>query len=306
MTDSLSLLAVFAHPDDEGLSGGVLAKYANEGVRVALACATRGEAGEISDPALATPETLGQVREAELRDACRILGVKELYFLGYRDSGMAGTTENNHPDALVQADPQAVVGKIVRLIRVVRPKVVITFEPGGGYGHPDHVAVSKYTTEAFRIAGDASAYPEHSAEGLQPFAPDKLYYPVFPPEMLRKFREVAQKLRMDLSRFGSPEEFERRAALANQVTTIVDVSAYTELMVRALKCHRTQLGANSPMRLIPDFLFREFLKHQHFILAAGENGAGDGKETDLFAGKPAIRYQVSGISHQPASLTTDA
>src|ERR671932_2725290 len=124
-----SLLALFAHPDDEAFgSGGTLARYAAEGVAVALVCATRGEVGEIADPALATPETLGDVREAELRCAARALGVGELLFLGYRDSGMAGTPTNEDPRALARAPAEEVVARLVGIIRRLRPQVLVTFD----------------------------------------------------------------------------------------------------------------------------------------------------------------------------------
>jgi LmbE family N-acetylglucosaminyl deacetylase len=152
-----TILAVYAHPDDEAFTtGGVLAHYAAQGHRVALICATRGEVGEISDPALATAETLGQVREEELRCAANALGLSELIFLGYRDSGMAGTAENQHPEAFANAAAEEVVARLVGHIRRLQPDVVITFDPGGGYGHPDHIAAHRHTVAAFHAAADAA------------------------------------------------------------------------------------------------------------------------------------------------------
>src|SRR4051812_8494103 len=116
MTD-LAILASYAHPDDEQGVTGTLARYAQEGVRTGLICATRGEMGEISDPSLATPETLGQVREGEMRCACAKAGIKNLWFLDYRDSGMAGTAPNQDAEAFMNADPQEAIGRIVRVIR---------------------------------------------------------------------------------------------------------------------------------------------------------------------------------------------
>ena len=141
-----SLLAVFAHPDDETFGGGgLLARYAAEGVRVSMVCAPRGEVGEISDPSLATRENLGEVRERELRDACRVLGIEEPIILGYRDSGMAGTSDNANPRAFSQADQEEVVEKVVEIIRRERPHVLVTFDPNGGYGHPDHIRIHQAT-----------------------------------------------------------------------------------------------------------------------------------------------------------------
>ena len=138
----LSVLAAFAHPDDEGFGcGGILAMLAARGARATLVCATNGDVGEISDPALATPETLAQVRQEELRRAMAVTGVEDLRFLGYRDSGMPGTADNNHPNSLNQAEPSRVVGQLVFIIREMRPEVVITQDPTGVYGHPDHLAV---------------------------------------------------------------------------------------------------------------------------------------------------------------------
>lgn len=121
------LFAIFAHPDDEGAIAGTLTHYAAQEIEVILICATKGEAGEISDSDLDTSENLGVVRTAELQDACEIIGISQLHFLGYQDSGMAGAASNEDPLALVQAAPEAVIRKIVALIRQLQPDVVITF-----------------------------------------------------------------------------------------------------------------------------------------------------------------------------------
>ena len=138
------LLFVFAHPDDESLFSGTMAHYVQQGVQVTLVCATKGEAGEISDPSLATPDNLGTAREAELRCACDVIGITNLHLLGYCDSGMDGTPENDLPTAFIQADPDDVRLKLIRIIREVKPHIVVTFEPHGWYGHPDHIAASRY------------------------------------------------------------------------------------------------------------------------------------------------------------------
>src|SRR5438876_12251974 len=111
------LLGIFAHPDDEGSMSGALLKYNTLDIETGLVCATRGEVGEIADPALATPENLGEVREGEMRAATEVLGVYNLWFLGYRDSGMAGTPENQDPHAFMQTSAAEVVGKLVAIIR---------------------------------------------------------------------------------------------------------------------------------------------------------------------------------------------
>ncbi len=194
MSDSHTLMAVFAHPDDESFGiGGTLARYGAEpGTRVVLVCATRGEAGEISDPGLATPERLGEVREAELGCAAGALGIDDIYFLGYRDSGMAGTPENRHPQALTMADSEEGVGKIVAHIRRERPDVVVTFDENGGYGHPDHIAIHHMTKAAFAAAADPAQYPQQIQAGLAPHQAQKLNYTAIP---RRFFRAQVEKMR---------------------------------------------------------------------------------------------------------------
>lgn len=283
MTKELSLLAVFAHPDDESFGiGGTLAKYAAEGVKVSLVCATGGEEGEIYDPSLGTKEQIAEIRERELRCACEVLGITELQLLGYRDSGMAGTPANEDPRSLVQADPYEVVGKIVRLIRQIRPQVVVTFEEGGGYGHPDHKATHRHAKAAFYAAGDPTQYPEHLAEGLEPYAPQKLFYTAFPRSVFQRLIQAAKEMGIeppdrykDLESLGVPDEF---------CTTHVDISDYLEIQERARQCHRSQLAPNSLFALIPDELRRQFRNTDCFACEGKVLGEGECPADDLFEG----------------------
>ena len=276
------MLAVFAHPDDESFgSGGLLARYSTEGLRVALVCATRGEAGEISDPSLATPEELPQVRERELRAACGVLGVEDLHFLGYRDSGMAGAPDNHHVDALCQADFHEVAGMVVKIIREIRPQVLITFDPGGGYGHPDHILAHRAAREAFSAAGDSSRYGELS-DGLEPYAPSKLYYVGFPRSMVRAFQEMMRAAgvessftEIDPENLGMPDA---------DITTVVDVGRYAEQKQRAILCHRTQIEEYQFLDRMPEALRALFLSHEYFVRAEPPFVAGhDVRENDLFS-----------------------
>src|SRR6266849_1259216 len=179
------LLGIFAHPDDEGSMSGAWLKYNTLDIGTGLVCATRGEVGEIADPALATPENLGEVREGEMRAATEVLGVHNLWILGYRDSGMAGTPENQDPLSLAQASAAEVVGKLVGIIRQFRPQVMVTFDETGGYGHPDHIAVYRHTTSAFYAAADDAQYPEHGPAHMV----SKLYYTAFPRSAIRAMGE---------------------------------------------------------------------------------------------------------------------
>jgi LmbE family N-acetylglucosaminyl deacetylase len=280
----LTLMAVFAHPDDESFgSGGTLARYgADPDVRVVLVCATRGEAGEISDPQLATPERLGEAREQELRCACRILGIDALYFLDYRDSGMAGTPENQDPRALAMADPDEVVGKIAAHIRRERPDVVVTFDETGGYGHPDHVAVHYHTKVAIAAAADPARYAGQIEAGLEPHQARKLYYTAIPRRFFRALVEKMRELGMEI-----PERYLQRQdnfGLSDEAcTTDINVHDFWDLKRAAVQCHATQLQPDNFFALLPPDLMRQLQAWECFQLAETTVGSDEGSH-DLFSG----------------------
>jgi len=258
-----TLLAVFAHPDDESFgTGGSLALYAGQGVRVVLVCATRGEVGEISDPRLAKPESLGDVRETEMRCAAQALGVSEVIFLGYRDSGMDGTVDNKHRDSLAQASAKEVVGRLVGIIRRVQPQVVVTFDPNGGYGHPDHVAIHRHAVEAFRAA---AAQEKFSGQGPS-WRAERLFYSVFPRSLFLDMRSRLGALGVDTSDFAKFEE----GGLGwpdDEVHVSLDVTSTLDTKQKALRCHQTQFGPNNPLRQLPEEVTRRMLSREHFALA---------------------------------------
>ncbi|MCS7220508.1 MAG: PIG-L family deacetylase [Anaerolineae bacterium] len=276
---SRTLLAVYAHPDDESFgTGGMLAHYAAEGVRVALVCATRGEAGEIADSNLATPETLGHVREAELRCAAETLGLTDLIILDYRDSGMAGSPDNRHPRALINAPADEVVGQLVGIIRRLRPQVVVTFEPNGGYGHPDHIAIHRYTVAAFHAAADPSRYPEQGAT----WRPSRLFYTGIPRSFFMKLRDRLVALgrdtsffdRFEVEGFGWPDE---------EIHVAMDIGAVFEAKWRAFLCHRTQFGPDHLFRLLPEDEIWQMMRYEHFAQAWPPLSHGH-RLSDLFEG----------------------
>ena len=157
---SKTILAVLAHPDDESFGlGGTLALYAQKGYDTYLVCATRGEAGTVDAEHLNGFKDTAELRTAELERAARILGLKKVFYLGYRDSGMPGTEDNNHPDAQINHPIDEVAGQVVKYIRELKPDVVITFDPIGGYRHPDHIHIHKATVLAFEKADDPSFHP---------------------------------------------------------------------------------------------------------------------------------------------------
>ncbi|MFQ5342771.1 MAG: PIG-L family deacetylase, partial [Anaerolineae bacterium] len=258
-----TLLAVFAHPDDEAFgAGGTLAHYAGEGVRVALVCATRGEVGGIADLSLATPETLGEVREAELRCAAQALGISEVIFLGYRDSGMAGTPENEDPRAFVNVAAEEVVAQLVGIIRRLRPQVVVTFEPNGGYGHPDHIAAHHHTVAAFHAAGDPARYPDQGPAlrpgSVQAWQPVRLFYTAIPRSFFLEMRDRLDAMGADTSEFA---RFEESGAgwPDDQVHVTLDVAGAIEAKWAALQCHRTQFGPDNLFRRLPEDVLKEMM-----------------------------------------------
>ncbi len=276
--EQMCLMAVLAHPDDEVFStGGIFRRYRDAGVRTALVCATRGEAGEISDPALATPETLGQVRERELRESCRILGIEDLSFLDYRDGTVA------------QADEVEAVGRIVRQIRRVRPQVLVTFDPGGVYGHPDHIAIHHLTTSAFFKAGDPTCYPEQIAAGLPLYAPQKLYYAAPMASAFRRMRDLAASLGLPFAPGGDAATLTvDQMGLPDQaITTIVELDDRAfELKMAAMRAHRTQMRPDSYFNRLPPEAIREWRGTERFVLAfpPRDDMATGVIETDLFSG----------------------
>ena len=177
-----TILAVLAHPDDETFGlGGTLALYIRKGYDAYYLCATRGEAGTVDEEHLKGFKDTAEMRTNELMRAAKILGLKGVFFLGYRDSGMPGTEENKHPDAQINHSVDEVAGRIVKHIRELKPDIVLTHDPIGGYKHPDHIHLHKSTKLAFEKADDASFHPE---AGL-PFKPTALYYQVFPRGILK-------------------------------------------------------------------------------------------------------------------------
>jgi mycothiol S-conjugate amidase len=271
------LLGVFAHPDDEGMMSAASLQYSTLGVETGLVCATRGEVGEIADPALVTPENLGQVREGEMRAAAEVLGVRNLWFLDYRDSGMAGTPENEDPRAFVRVSAAEVVSKLVAIIRQFRPQVLVTFDETGAYGHPDHIAIYRHTTSAFHAAADGVQYPE-----LGPaHAVSKLYYGAFPRSVAREMAEWVRSQNyegsfseLDPEKLGLPDEL---------ISVRLDADPWRETKDRSWSMHRTQMGSMSFMTQLPEEIQRKWRKYECYQLAASRVGPDIEGENDLFA-----------------------
>lgn len=272
-----TLLAVHAHPDDECLStGGILARYVDEGVRTVVVTCTDGAVGEISDPGLASPENLAEVRSRELDEALRILNVKRSVRLGYRDSGMVGTADNDHPAAFLQADLNEAIRRVVEVVREERPHIIVTYNENGGYGHPDHIRAHQVAVAAFRLAGEAG----YSAAGA-PWQASKLYYAVISRSALKSFGERLRAAGFEVP-FRDLDDTEAVMGVPDElVTTVVDASAYVDQKRAALEAHRTQMGQDQFFMKLPRELFAEVFSRETFQRVAGP---GPRQETDLFEG----------------------
>jgi len=248
------ILAVLAHPDDESFGmGGTLAYYARQGVEVHLICATRGEAGTVDPEFLEGYDSIASRREAELRCAADQLGLKNVHFLGYRDSGMEGTPENQHPNAFINAPFEQVTEQVVAYIRQFQPEVVLTFDPVGGYHHPDHIYIQRAATAAFHAAGDPGQFPDAG----EPFRPGKLYYHIFPRGFVRVAVSVLRFLGQDPTKFGRNKDIDlEMLARGEEYPPHVQIKykQVKDLKEKASNCHASQINFSSQspwiMRLI--------------------------------------------------------
>ncbi len=243
-----TLVFVGAHPDDESFGpGATLARYSAAGVKVYCICATGGEAGTVEPKHLEGYDSIKSLRADELRRAGEALGLSGIFHLGYRDSGMRGTLDNNHQDSLAMASLDEAAGRIVKIFRQIRPDVVITHDAGGSYGHPDHIATHEATNRAFYASGDSEQYPGTGT----PFQPAKLYYMVRPHGMMRIAVKLMPLFGQDPHHFGRNRDIDltRTAGFEYPVHAIIrltkqDIEAHN----RAADCHASQFGGGGGRR----------------------------------------------------------
>ena len=276
------LLTVLAHPDDESFGiGGTLARYADEGVDVHIAIATDGVAGSVAGGYEHTLQELAGVRRKELETAVAILG-GTLHMLGYRDSGYIGDPANEHPDAFINSDEFEAVGRVVALIRAIRPQVVITHDETGGYYHPDHIHCWKITTAAFAAAADPARYPDI---GPAPYQPQRLYFTGFSNQMVKVFTTLMRLRGQDPKRAGRNKDidFTRIGIEPRRLHAHIDYRRYWEAKKAAGAAHPSQGGGSSRNRLLPEPIQRRFLAKESYIRAYPPAPAGF-RESDLFAG----------------------
>lgn len=280
----LKLMCILAHPDDESLAtGGILAKYAAAGVQTYLIMATRGERGWTGPAAkYPGPQALGRLREAELRAAAHTLGLHEVIFLDYQDG------------ELDQADSTEAIGKIVTQLRRLRPEVVVTLDPQGIYGHPDHIAISQLTTAAVLAAADPTYRP--LSDDL-PHRVAKLYYRAFTPAEQAAYEAAFGRLSMRI------DGFERGFTAWPEwaITTRIDTSAYWEQVWQAIECHCSQLPGYQKLKALPDDYHAHLWGTQTFYRVISLVNGGREVEDDLFAGlrewvqPPALFYLAPSL-----------
>jgi N-acetyl-1-D-myo-inositol-2-amino-2-deoxy-alpha-D-glucopyranoside deacetylase len=238
---NLTMLVCLAHPDDETFGMGcTLAKYARRGVQVHLVCATRGDVGDVDREHLQGYQSVADRRESELHCAASVLGLAGVYFLDYRDSGMQGSPDNQHPNALAAQPVDVVAGKVVHYIRLLKPQVVVTFDPIGGYKHPDHIAMHRATVRAFELASDPLF-----ASNLPPFTPQKLYFRTMPKTLMRWAVRLSPLLGMDPHHFGRNGDIDMAATVKEgnfPTHARIKCNEVGEIRDEAIDCHSSQLG----------------------------------------------------------------
>ncbi|PBC61482.1 N-acetyl-1-D-myo-inositol-2-amino-2-deoxy-alpha-D-glucopyranoside deacetylase [Streptomyces sp. Tue6028] len=283
------LLLVHAHPDDESINNGAtMAKYAAEGAQVTLVTCTLGEEGEVIPPGLAhlAPDReggLGPYRAGELATAMKELGVTDHRFLGgqgrHRDSGMMGVEQNRRAGAFWSADLDEAAGDLVAVIREVRPQVLVTYDPDGGYGHPDHIKAHRVAVRAAELAGDGAFRRDLG----DPWKITKVYWNRVP-------RSVGEQAFARL-REALPElPFTRSADLADvpgvvddtAITTEIDGTAYAAAKAAAMRAHATQIEVSEPWFILSNQLAQPLFTTEYYELVSGERPGT--RETDLFAG----------------------
>ena len=237
-----TLMFFGAHPDDETFGiGATLALHVLKGVRVYYVCSTGGEEGTVAPEYLKEHDSIAEVRCSELKAAAEALGLTEVIWLGYRDSGMAGSASNKHPDALAMAPTEEVAARMTKIIREFKPDVVVTHDASGGYGHPDHIATHNATVRAFHAAGDSAQYPEAGPA----FSPSKLYFSVRPHGLTKLAVRLMPLFGQDPHHFGRNGDMDltKRLEIEYPVHAVIrPTKQASEIRAKAAACHASQRG----------------------------------------------------------------
>jgi LmbE family N-acetylglucosaminyl deacetylase len=277
-----TILSVLAHPDDESFGmGGTLALYARKGYDVYYVCATRGEVGTVDPEHMHNYKSIGELREAELRCAAEHLGLKDVFFLDYRDSGMPGMEDNKHPDAQINHSVDEVAGRVVKHIRELKPDIVLTFDPIGGYKHPDHIHIQQATVLAFEKSDDASFHPESGS----PFKARALYFHVFPHRFLRFVTRLMPIVGVNPRKFGRNKDIDLKALVEFDFPTHakINISSVSQVKAEAGACHASQGGVQMRRGLM-GVATRLMGEYENFMRAYPLVNGNFRVEKDLFEG----------------------
>lgn len=284
------LLIAYAHPDDESFgSGGLIAKCVGEGILVDYICATNGDMGTIPDSLAGQYDKVSDIRLRELDCAADVLGLNQVIRFDYKDSGMMGSESSNDPDCLWyqwQNHPETVIRRVVDVIRETKPQVIITFNRYGGYGHPDHIAIQRATTEAFKLAGDAT----YTDSSFAPYAPQKLYYASIPGRSLKFYLWMLRLQGKDVRRLGVNKDLDFQAVIDHlePVHTVIDLNGYMDAWDKASQCHVSQgqgrgSGTRGLMAILPVSIRHKMSSKYGLTRIYPEPSADRVDEYDLFA-----------------------
>ena len=272
------ILAVLAHPDDEAFGmGGTLALYASQGVEVYLACATLGEAGTVPEGFLSEGQSVADLRASELTCSAENLGLKEVIKLGYRDSGLLGWPDNTHPNALINQPLEEVVDRIAGVIKQVQPDVVLTFDPIGGYRHPDHIRVHEATVRAFANV---------RASNLGKRKPKALFFHIIPNGLVKAMVWTLRLRGKDPKKSGDKGDINLQDIADQSFPTHarINFKAVADKQSAAAACHASQSGITRGTGL-QSLLMRLVMRPvDHFMQAFPEPKPDQPRKRDLFEG----------------------
>ncbi|HEY7348715.1 MAG TPA: PIG-L family deacetylase [Ktedonobacterales bacterium] len=271
-----SMLICLAHPDDEVGCAPLVARYVAEGAKATLICATNGDVGDVEEKFLRDYASIAALRLAELNCATRAIGFTEVVTFGYRDSGMMGSADNEDATSLWQAPLEEVTGRVLEVMRRVRPQVVITFNTFGGYGHPDHIKMNQATVAAFERLQTEGEHPE------------KLYYTTFPQRVLRVGLVVMKALRQNPRKAGKNHDMDLKATVdaMTPVTTRVPIDGYQASLRAAMRCHASQIQRSALGDLLSRPFSRLFLRNLTLSRVYPAAQPQERMERDLFANLP--------------------
>ncbi len=271
------LLGVLAHPGDEGFISGALLHYQAQGAETGLIYLTRGEAVGKSSNTAEAGDRLGQIREMETRAATGLLHVEHLWFLNYRDSGEVGSSDNAHPQALLQASQDHVVEQVVTIIRHFRPQVVIALAPHAGYGHPDHAVLFKHATQAFHEA----SLEQHRCASEQTHSTEKLYYASFAHSQLKLITEWLHIEALD--RLAEKLENDQPGFFNEQISVHLNVEQWQERKASSWSQHLTQAYSPNLLTFLPTPLRKIWQSMEYYQLGISNVGPDKPGENNLFA-----------------------